>query len=98
MTSNNWKHILVFIRTKHGPNRLTKQLNSDGITAVAIHGNKSPGARARALTDFKLVKIRVLVATDIVARELDIHQLPHVFSYEQTNVKEDYVHHTGRTE
>ncbi|VAW68456.1 ATP-dependent RNA helicase RhlE [hydrothermal vent metagenome] len=95
--SNNWKQVLVFNRTKHGANRLSEQLNTDGITAAAIHGNKSQGARTRALADFKSGKIRVLVATDIAARGLDIDQLPHVVNYELPNVAEDYVHRIGRT-
>ncbi len=95
--SNNWKQVLVFTRTKHGANRLCKQLTSDGIMAAAIHGNKSQGARTRALADFKAGKVRVLVATDIAARGLDINQLPHVVNYELPNVAEDYVHRIGRT-
>ncbi len=94
---NNWQQVLVFTRTKHGANRLTKQLNSDGITAAAIHGNKSQGARTRALAEFKAGDIRVLVATDIAARGLDISQLPHVVNFELPNVPEDYVHRIGRT-
>ncbi len=95
--SNNWKQVLVFNRTKHGANRLAEQLNTDGITAVAIHGNKSQGARTKALADFKAGKVRVLVATDIAARGLDINQLPHVVNYELPNVAEDYIHRIGRT-
>jgi len=95
--SNNWKQVLVFNRTKHGANRLSEQLQTDGITAAAIHGNKSQGARTRALADFKSGKVRVLVATDIAARGLDIDQLPHVVNYELPNVPEDYVHRIGRT-
>ena len=95
--ANNWQQVLVFTRTKHGANRLTKQLNSDGISAAAIHGNKSQGARTRALAEFKSGDIRVLVATDIAARGLDISQLPHVINYELPNVPEDYVHRIGRT-
>lgn len=95
--SKNWHQVLVFNRTKHGANRLAEQLNKDGITASAIHGNKSQGARTRALADFKSGKIRVLVATDIAARGLDIKQLPHVVNYELPNVPEDYVHRIGRT-
>ena len=93
----DWKQVLVFTRTKHGANHLAEQLNKDGITAAAIHGNKSQGARTRALADFKDSKIRVLVATDIAARGLDIDQLPHVVNYELPNVPEDYVHRIGRT-
>jgi len=95
--SNNWKQVLVFNRTKHGANRLSEQLMTDGISAAAIHGNKSQGARTRALADFKSGKVRVLVATDIAARGLDIDQLPHVVNYELPNVAEDYVHRIGRT-
>lgn len=95
--SNNWQQVLVFGRTKHGANRLTKQLISDGIKAAAIHGNKSQGARTRALADFKKGQLQVLVATDIAARGLDIEQLPHVVNYELPNVAEDYVHRIGRT-
>ena len=94
---NEWQQVLVFTRTKHGANRLAEQLGKDGITAAAIHGNKSQGARTRALTDFKSGKIRVLVATDIAARGLDIDQLPHVVNFELPNVAEDYVHRIGRT-
>ena len=95
--SNNWKQVLVFTRTKHGANRLSEQLSDDGITATAIHGNKSQGARTKALADFKAGKVRVLVATDIAARGLDISQLPHVVNYELPNIAEDYVHRIGRT-
>jgi len=92
-----WNQVLVFTRTKHGANRLAKQLNSDGITASAIHGNKSQGARTLALSEFKSNKIRVLVATDIAARGLDIKLLPHVVNYELPDVAESYVHRIGRT-
>ena len=95
--SNNWKQVLVFTRTKHGANRLSQQLTKDGIMAAAIHGNKSQGARTRALAEFKTGKVRVLVATDIAARGLDINQLPHVVNYELPNIAEDYVHRIGRT-
>jgi len=95
--TNNWQQVLVFSRTKHGANRLAEQLNTDGITAAAIHGNKSQGARTRALAEFKSGKVRVLVATDIAARGIDIDQLPHVVNYELPNVAEDYVHRIGRT-
>ena len=95
--SNNWRQVLVFSRTKHGANRLAAQLVTDGINAAAIHGNKSQGARTRALADFKSGKVRVLVATDIAARGLDIDQLPHVVNYDLPNVPEDYVHRIGRT-
>ncbi len=94
---NNWQQVLVFTRTKHGANRLAEQLGKDGITAAAIHGNKSQGARTRALADFKTNKIRVLVATDIAARGIDISKLPHVVNYELPNVPADYVHRIGRT-
>ena len=95
--SNNWRQVLVFSRTKHGANRLAEQLITDGINATAIHGNKSQGARTRALADFKSGQVRVLVATDIAARGLDIDQLPHVVNYDLPNVPEDYVHRIGRT-
>lgn len=93
----DWKQVLVFTRTKHGANRLTEQLQNDGITAAAIHGNKSQGARTKALADFKSGKVRTLVATDIAARGIDIDQLPYVVNYELPNVPEDYVHRIGRT-
>ncbi len=93
----NWQQVLVFTRTKHGANRLAKQLNGDGIETLAIHGGKGQGARTRALSDFKAGKIRVLVATDIAARGLDIDKLPHVVNYELPHVSEDYVHRIGRT-
>lgn len=95
--SQNWRQVLVFTRTKHGANRLADQLERDGISAAAIHGNKSQGARTRALGDFKSGRVRVLVATDIAARGLDIEQLPHVVNFELPNVAEDYVHRIGRT-
>jgi ATP-dependent RNA helicase RhlE len=95
--SNNWQQVLVFTRTNHGANRLAKQLESDGLQSAAIHGNKSQGARTKALAEFKQGKIRVLVATDIAARGLDISQLPHVVNFELPNVPEDYVHRIGRT-
>ena len=95
--SGDWKQVLVFTRTKHGANRLAQQLEQDGLTAAAIHGNKSQGARTRALADFKRGAVRVLVATDIAARGLDIDQLPHVVNFELPNVPEDYVHRIGRT-
>ena len=94
---NNWQQVLVFSRTKHGANRLTKFLEADGIKAAAIHGNKSQGARTRALAEFKSGKILALVATDIAARGLDIDQLPQVVNFELPNVSEDYVHRIGRT-
>lgn len=95
--SGNWQQVLIFTRTKHGANRLTEQLQQDGISAAAIHGNKSQGARTKALDDFKRGAIRALVATDIAARGIDIDQLPHVVNYELPNVPEDYVHRIGRT-
>ena len=95
--SQNWRQVLVFTRTKHGASRLAKQLESDGLTSAAIHGNKSQGARTRALQDFKSGKVRVLVATDVAARGLDIDRLPHVVNYELPHVPEDYVHRIGRT-
>jgi len=97
ISTNDWRQVLVFTRTKHGANRLAEQLDKDGITAAAIHGNKSQGARTRALADFKGGGVRVLVATDIAARGLDIDQLPHVVNFELPNVAEDYVHRIGRT-
>ncbi|MBT8102297.1 MAG: DEAD/DEAH box helicase [Gammaproteobacteria bacterium] len=93
----NWQQVLVFTRTKHGANRLATQLEMDGITATAIHGNKSQSARTRALADFKRGAVRVLVATDLAARGLDITRLPHVVNYELPHVPEDYVHRIGRT-
>ncbi len=92
-----WKQVLVFTRTKHGANRLTKQLENKGIVAAAIHGNKSQGARTKALANFKKGTIRVLVATDIAARGLDIDQLPQVVNFDLPNVAEDYIHRIGRT-
>ena len=94
---SNWQQVLVFTRTKHLANRLSQQLERDGISSAAIHGNKSQGARTRALADFKKGGIRVLVATDIAARGLDIEQLPHVVNFELPNVAEDYIHRIGRT-
>lgn len=97
IVDRKWEQVLVFSRTKHGANRLAEQLEKDGITATAIHGNKSQTARTKALWDFKNKKVRVLVATDIAARGLDIEQLPQVVNYELPNVPEDYVHRIGRT-
>jgi superfamily II DNA/RNA helicase len=94
---HNWFQVLVFMRTKHGANRLAQQLDKQGISALAIHGNKSQNARTRALSEFKNEKLQVLVATDIAARGLDIEQLPHVVNFELPNVPEDYVHRIGRT-
>jgi len=95
--TGRWAQVLVFTRTKHGANRLTQQLESAGISAAAIHGNKSQGARVRALADFKERRITALVATEVAARGLDIKELPHVVNYELPNVPEDYVHRIGRT-
>jgi ATP-dependent RNA helicase RhlE len=95
--NGGWEQVLVFTRTKHGANRLAEQLDRDGLTAAAIHGNKSQGARTRALEGFKNGNVRVLVATDIAARGIDIDRLPHVVNYELPNVAEDYVHRIGRT-
>jgi ATP-dependent RNA helicase RhlE len=95
--SGNWHQVLVFTRMKHGANRLTEYLNDHGITAMAIHGNKSQTARTKALADFKSGDLQVLVATDIAARGIDIDQLPHVVNFELPNVPEDYVHRIGRT-
>ena len=95
--SNNWEQVLVFTRTKHGANKLVEQLDKDGITGMAIHGNKSQSARTKALAEFKDGKLQVLVATDIAARGIDIDQLPHVVNYDLPNIPEDYVHRIGRT-
>ena len=94
---HNWFQVLVFTRTKHGANRLAEQLTKDGISAMAIHGNKSQSARTRALAEFKNSTLQVLVATDIAARGIDIDQLPHVVNFDLPNVPEDYVHWIGRT-
>ena len=95
--SNDWHQVLVFTRMKHGANRLTEHLVKSGITAMAIHGNKSQTARTKALAEFKSGELQVLVATDIAARGIDIDQLPHVVNFELPNVPEDYVHRIGRT-
>ena len=95
--SNQWEQVLVFTRTKHGANKLVTQLEKDGISSMAIHGNKSQSARTKALADFKAGKLTALVATDIAARGIDIDQLPHVVNYDLPNVPEDYVHRIGRT-
>ena len=95
--SGDWHQVLVFTRMKHGCNRLAEYLNDHGITTMAIHGNKSQGARTKALAEFKSGDLRVLVATDIAARGIDIDQLPHVVNFELPNVPEDYVHRIGRT-
>ncbi|KAA0446149.1 MAG: DEAD/DEAH box helicase [Candidatus Thioglobus sp.] len=93
----SWYQVLVFSRTKHGANRIATQLGKKNISAAAIHGNKSQGARTRALADFKAGKVNVLVATDIAARGIDIIQLPVVVNFDLPNVPEDYVHRIGRT-
>jgi ATP-dependent RNA helicase RhlE len=97
IVSGGWEQVLVFTRTKHGANRLTQQLEASGIRAAAIHGNKSQGARVRALEDFKSRRVTALVATEVAARGLDIKELPQVVNYELPNVPEDYVHRIGRT-
>ena len=97
ITHGAWEQVLVFTRTKHGANRLAEYLDKHGLTAVAIHGNKSQNARTKALADFKAGTVRIMVATDIAARGLDIDQLPHVVNFELPNVEEDYVHRIGRT-
>ncbi|HEX5329799.1 DEAD/DEAH box helicase [Sulfuricurvum sp.] len=94
---NKWEQVLVFTRTKHGANKLTEYFQKIGITAAAIHGNKSQAARTKALDDFKKSTVRVLVATDIAARGIDIDALPHVVNFELPNIAEDYVHRIGRT-
>ncbi|MBW4463570.1 MAG: DEAD/DEAH box helicase [Nodosilinea sp. WJT8-NPBG4] len=94
---HNWQQVLVFTRTKHGANRLAEQLAKDGLKTAAIHGNKTQAARARALKDFKQGRVRVLVATDVASRGIDIDQLPYVVNFEMPNVPEDYVHRIGRT-
>ena len=97
VSANDWQQVLVFTRTKHGADRLAEQLSRANIEAAAIHGNKSQGQRTRALEQFKRGKVRVLVATDVAARGLDIEALPHVVNFELPNVPEDYVHRIGRT-
>lgn len=92
-----WSQVLVFTRTKHGANRLSTKMEKKGITSAAIHGNKTQGARTKALKGFKDGNVRVLVATDIAARGLDIPLLPHVVNFELPNIAEDYVHRIGRT-
>ena len=94
---HNWEQVLVFSRTKHGANRIAEFLDKNNIQAAAIHGNKSQGARTRALADFKSGNVRVLVATDIAARGLDIEQLPQVVNVDLPEVAQDYVHRIGRT-
>jgi ATP-dependent RNA helicase RhlE len=97
ISSREWSQVLVFTRMKHGANRLVEYLDKQGIGALAIHGNKSQSARTKALADFKRGELRVLVATDIAARGIDIDELPHVVNFELPNVPEDYVHRIGRT-
>ncbi len=97
VAAGDWRQVLVFTRTKHGADRLAEQLGKDGIEAAAIHGNKSQGARTQALAEFKAGDVRVLVATDIAARGIDIDELPHVVNFDLPNVPEDYVHRIGRT-
>jgi len=94
---HNWQQVLVFTRTKHGANRLAEQLTKDGLKTTAIHGNKTQAARTRALNDFKQGKVRVLVATDVASRGIDIDHLPYVVNFDLPNVPEDYVHRIGRT-
>src|SRR5699024_10951504 len=95
ISSQNWQQGLVFTRTKHGANRLAKQLDADGLPAAALHGNKSQSARTRTLSGFKAGKVRILVATDIAARGIDIDDLPYVVNFDLPNVAEDYVHRIG---
>src|SRR5690606_11034585 len=97
ITVGAWEQVLVFTRTKHGANRLAEYLTKHGLAAAASHGYKSQNARTKALADFKANDVRILVATDIAARGLDIDQLPHTVNFEQPNVEEDYVHRIGRT-
>jgi ATP-dependent RNA helicase RhlE len=97
ISEGDWQQVLIFTRTKHGANRLSEKLSKAGISSAAIHGNKSQGARTKALAGFKAGKVRILVATDIAARGLDIPLLPHVINYELPNIPEDYVHRIGRT-
>ncbi len=97
INKENWQQVLVFTKTKHGANKLCESLNKAGISSAAIHGNKSQAARTRALSDLKRGKVRVLVATDVAARGIDINKLSHVINYELPNISEDYVHRIGRT-
>ena len=97
IAGGRWQQVLVFTRTKHGANRLAEKMNKADVSAAAIHGNKSQGARTKALAGFKAGEVRVLVATDIAARGLDIPLLPHVINFELPNIPEDYVHRIGRT-
>jgi ATP-dependent RNA helicase RhlE len=97
INERNWSQVLVFTRTKFGANNVAEYLGKNGITAMALHGNKSQTARTQALSGFKSGEIRALVATDIAARGIDIDELPHVVNYEIPNISEDYVHRIGRT-
>ncbi len=97
ISEGDWQQVLIFTRTKHGANKLAEKLNNKKITAMAIHGNKSQNHRTKALAQFKKGEVRVLVATDIAARGIDIPLLPHVINYEIPNISEDYVHRIGRT-
>src|SRR5439155_1814265 len=97
IAEHDWSQVLVFTRTKFGANSVAEYLGKHGISAMALHGNKSQTARTQALAGFKSGDIRVLVATDIAARGIDIDDLPHVVNYEIPNVPEDYVHRIGRT-
>lgn len=97
LQTNDWHQVLVFVRTKHGANRLAEQLTKAGISSMALHGDKSQSARMRALSSFKEGSLRVLVATDIAARGIDIIELPHVINFDLPNIPEDYVHRIGRT-
>jgi len=97
ISEGDWQQVLIFTRTKHGANKLTEKLNNKKISAMAIHGNKSQNHRTKALAQFKKGEVRVLVATDIAARGIDIPLLPHVINYEIPNISEDYVHRIGRT-
>jgi ATP-dependent RNA helicase RhlE len=97
ISEGDWQQVLIFTRTKHGANKLSEKLNNKKISAMAIHGNKSQNQRTKALAQFKKGEVRVLVATDIAARGIDIPLLPHVINYEIPNIAEDYVHRIGRT-
>jgi ATP-dependent RNA helicase RhlE len=97
ITQGRWSRILVFVRTKFGANKLTEKLAEKGISAAALHGNKSQSFRTRTLKEFKNGEIRTLVATDVAARGLDITHLPHVVNYDMPQVPEDYIHRIGRT-
>ena len=96
IASNNWLQVLVFSKTKHGANKLVRELNKSGIRATAIHGNRRQAQRTRSLADFKRRKSDVLVATDIAARGIDIEDLPHVVNFDLPHVREDYAHRFGR--